>query len=74
MIAAANFAIDYEAVTASTLIKGIEDVKTFAGPPPDQYQQQAFGFAGQFNGINAMVCKSPIPATKPAHVTECTHR
>jgi len=30
-------------------------VKTFAGPPPDAYQQQAPGFAGQFNGINSMV-------------------
>lgn len=55
MVACANNPIDYSAVTSSTLIKTIEPIKTFAGPPPDQYQQQAFGFAGQFNGINQMV-------------------
>ncbi|KAL7936500.1 transmembrane amino acid transporter domain-containing protein [Trichoderma chlorosporum] len=55
MVACANFPIDYSAVTNSTLIKTIEPVKLFAGPPPDQYQQQAYGFAGQFNGINQLV-------------------
>ncbi|KAL7923804.1 transmembrane amino acid transporter domain-containing protein [Trichoderma austrokoningii] len=55
MVACANFPIDYSAVLNSTRIKDIESVKTFAGPPPDQYQQQATGFAGQFNGINQMV-------------------
>ncbi|KAM0247585.1 hypothetical protein ACHAQJ_009804 [Trichoderma viride] len=55
MVACANFPIDYSAVTSSTLIKTIEPIRTFAGPPPDQYQQQATGFAGQFNGINQMV-------------------
>jgi hypothetical protein len=55
MVACANFPIDYSAITQSTRIKSIESVKTFAGPPPDQYQQQATGFAGQFNGINQMV-------------------
>ena len=55
MVAAANYPIDYEAVTASTLISSIEPVKTFVGPPPNQYQQQATGFAGQFNGVNSMV-------------------
>ncbi|KAL7914092.1 transmembrane amino acid transporter domain-containing protein [Trichoderma velutinum] len=55
MVACANFPIDYDAITASTRIKSIEPVKLFAGPPPDQYQQQATGFAGQFNGINQMV-------------------
>ena len=57
MAASAHYGIDYEAVTASTLIQTIEPVKTFAGPPPDQYQLQATGFAGQFNGVNNMVCK-----------------
>ncbi|KAM0450000.1 hypothetical protein ACHAO4_006879 [Trichoderma viride] len=55
MVACANFPIDYQAITSSTLIKTIEPIKTFAGPPPDQYQQQATGFAGQFNGINQLV-------------------
>ncbi|EEP77878.1 predicted protein [Uncinocarpus reesii 1704] len=55
MVACSNFGIDYEAVTRSTLIKEIGPVRTFAGPPPDQYQQQAHGFAGQFNGINQLV-------------------
>jgi hypothetical protein len=57
MVAASHFGIDYGVITNSTLIKNIEPVKTFAGPPPDAYQQQAYGFAGQFNGINSMVCK-----------------
>jgi hypothetical protein len=57
MVAASHFGIDYDAVLNSTLIKTIGPVKTFAGPPPDQFQQQAPGFAGQFNGINSMVCK-----------------
>jgi hypothetical protein len=62
MVAAANYGIDYQAALSSTLIKAIEPVKTFAGPPPDQYQQQAYGFAGQFNGINSLVCTYfPIP-------------
>ncbi|KAL6907234.1 transmembrane amino acid transporter domain-containing protein [Trichoderma evansii] len=55
MVACANFPIDYPAITLSTRIKDIEPVVTFAGPPPDQYQQQATGFAGQFNGINQLV-------------------
>lgn len=55
MVAAANYGIDYQVITNSTLIHTIEPVKTFAGPPPDAYQQQAYGFAGQFNGVNSMV-------------------
>ncbi|UKZ83158.1 hypothetical protein TrVFT333_010963 [Trichoderma virens FT-333] len=55
MVACANYPIDYSAITASTRIKTIEPIKLFAGPPPDAYQQQATGFAGQFNGINQMV-------------------
>jgi hypothetical protein len=46
MVAASHFAIDYQAVTASTLINTIEPVATFAGPPPAQFQQQSPGFAG----------------------------
>jgi len=55
MVACANYGIDYQAVFASTLIKVIEPIRTFAGPPPDAYMQQAYGFAGQFNGINSLV-------------------
>ena len=55
MVAAAHYGIDYEVITNNTLINAIEPVKTFAGPPPNAYQQQAYGFAGQFNGINSMV-------------------
>ena len=60
MVACSNYGIDYDAVTRSTLIKEIEPVRTFAGPPPDAYQQQAYGFAGQFNGINQLVCMFQI--------------
>jgi hypothetical protein len=56
MVAAANFPIYYDAVINSTLLTSIEPVMTFAGPPPAQYMQQAVGFAGQFNGVNQMVC------------------
>lgn len=56
MVASAHYGIDYTVVTSSTLIKTITPVVTFAGPPPDQYQQQAYGFAGQFNAVNLMVC------------------
>ncbi len=52
-------AIDYQAVYSSTRIKGTDPVVTFAGPPPNQYQQQADGFAGQFGGVNQMICKYP---------------
>ncbi|KAI7709829.1 amino acid transporter-like protein, partial [Hortaea werneckii] len=45
----------YPAVTKSTLIKTIEPIMTFAGQPPDQYQQQVPGFASQFNAVNTMV-------------------
>lgn len=60
MYASNNNAIDYEVVTKSTLIKTIEPVKTFAGQPPAQYQQQATGFASQFNAVDSMVCKSRV--------------
>jgi hypothetical protein len=56
MVASAHFGIDYQVITSSTLIKTIEPVVTFAGVVPDQYQQQAPGFAGQFNAVNLMVC------------------
>lgn len=55
MIAAATYEPLYSAVTRSTLIKTIEPIVTFAGQPPDQYQQQVPGFASQFNAVNTMV-------------------
>jgi hypothetical protein len=55
MVAAAHFAPYYPAITKSTLIKTIEPAKVFAGIPPDQYQQQAPGFAATFNAVNTMV-------------------
>lgn len=55
MVASAHYGIDYSVITSSTLIKVIEPVKTFVGIPPDNYQQQATGFAGHFNGIDQMV-------------------
>jgi len=55
MVASARLPIDYDAVFASTLLKTIEPVKTFAGPPPALYQQQTTGFASQFNAVNIMV-------------------
>ena len=58
MVAAGgHFGIDFQATTSSTLIKNPEPVKVFAGPPPDKYQMQAYGFAGQFTGVDQMVCK-----------------
>ncbi|KAI7164959.1 amino acid transporter-like protein, partial [Hortaea werneckii] len=47
--------IDYQVVTKSTLIKTIEPIRTFASRPPAQYQQQATGFASQFNAVDSMV-------------------
>jgi hypothetical protein len=55
MVAAATYEPLYSAVTRSTLIKTIEPIVTFAGQPPDQYQQQVPGFASQFNAVNTMV-------------------
>ncbi|KAI6841908.1 amino acid transporter-like protein [Hortaea werneckii] len=55
MYASANNPIDYQVVTKSTLIKTIEPVRTFASRPPAQYQQQATGFASQFNAVDSMV-------------------
>jgi len=49
--------VDFQAVYSSTRIKGSNPVVTFAGPPPNIYQQQADGFAGQFGGVNQMICK-----------------
>lgn len=57
MCAAAMYAPYYPAITKSTLIKTIEPIVTFAGQPPNQYQQQVPGFASQFNAVNTMVCK-----------------
>ena len=62
MCAAALYKPYYPAVTKSTLIKTIEPIMTFAGQPPDQYQQQVPGFASQFNAVNTMVCEySTVP-------------
>lgn len=56
MVAAANFKVDYQATTENTRVHSIGPIKTFAGPPPAEYQPAATGFAGQLNGINQMVC------------------
>lgn len=63
MVASAKYPIDYAPVYGSTLIKppktgGHTPVKTFAGTPPSQFQQQTVGFASQFNAVDSMVCKS----------------
>ncbi|KAJ5117020.1 hypothetical protein N7456_001368 [Penicillium angulare] len=55
MVSAAHFAPDYTAVTSSTLVTGTGPIKTFAGPPPGEYQQQGAGFIGQFNGVDELV-------------------
>lgn len=60
MVASAHFTIDYQAVYSSTRIKPLPDgsnapVITFASTPPDQFQLQAAGFAGEFNGVDSMV-------------------
>ena len=55
MVAVARNPINYSVVTSSTLIKNVGPIMTFAGVPPDQYQQQAHGTAAQLNGINQMV-------------------
>ncbi|KAI7351815.1 hypothetical protein KC354_g12273 [Hortaea werneckii] len=55
MYASANNPIDYQVVTKSTLIKTIKPVRTSASRPPAQYQQQATGFASQFNAVDSMV-------------------
>lgn len=55
MIACANYGIDYSVITNATLIKSIEPVLTFAGPPPDIYQQSAYGTAATMSGVNSMV-------------------
>jgi len=55
-VAAAKYAPDYEVITASSLIKTIEPIKTFAGPPPIAYQQQSTNeFSAQFNAVDSMV-------------------
>jgi hypothetical protein len=58
MVAAANFPIEYGPIFGSTILPKVKNpVRTFAGLVPDQYQQQAYGFAGIFNGVDSMVCK-----------------
>lgn len=58
MVSAAHFAPQYSVVSSSTLVKGTGPIKTFAGPPPAEYQQQGAGFIGQFNGVDQLVCTS----------------
>lgn len=55
MVAAARYPVDYQATTLNTRVHDISPIKTFAGPPPAEYQPAAVGFAGQLNGINQMV-------------------
>lgn len=60
MVASRKYGIFYEPVFGSTLLKKpAAPVTTFAGEVPNQFQQQAHGFAAIFNGINSMVCKFP---------------
>ncbi|KAJ8610950.1 hypothetical protein MRB53_038254 [Persea americana] len=55
LVACSHYGVDWQAATASTLLpKSLQPIKTFGGIPPDAYQQQAPGFAGEFNGINSM--------------------
>lgn len=68
MVAAAHFTVDYDATTQNTRVKDVGPIMTFAGPPPDQYQPAAVGFAGQLNGINQMVCTCP-----PSNLFACAY-
>lgn len=56
MVAAAKYPIFYDPIFGDTLLPKEElPVKKFAGLVPDDYQQQARGFAGVFNGVDSMV-------------------
>ncbi|KAJ6784059.1 hypothetical protein PWT90_00346 [Aphanocladium album] len=56
MVAVAKYEIYYPPIFGSTILpKEKLPVKTFAGLVPDNYQQQAHGFAGIFNGVDNMV-------------------
>ncbi|KAK5120417.1 hypothetical protein LTR85_006356 [Meristemomyces frigidus] len=55
LVACSNYAPEYTVIFKSTLIKTVEPIMTFAGPPPAQYQQQVVGFASQFGAVNVMV-------------------
>lgn len=55
MVACARYPIDYSVVLNSTLIKSIGPIHTFAGPPPDAYQQSAYGTAATMSGVNNIV-------------------
>lgn len=55
MVASSKFGVDYTYIFNSTLLKDKLPVKTFAGPPPDMYQQQSTGFSAQFNAVDSMV-------------------
>jgi hypothetical protein len=56
MIASSAYKPYYPAVTKQTLVKTIEPIRTFAGTPPAEFQQQSVGFSSQFNAVNTMVC------------------
>lgn len=60
MYAASHNGVDYQVVFASTLLKTVMPIKTFVGIPPNAYQQQAPGFAAQFNAVDSMVCTSSL--------------
>lgn len=56
MAASSKYGIDYKTVWGATILpKKVEPVMTFAGEVPNQYQMQAYGFAGVFNGVDSMV-------------------
>lgn len=55
MVASSKFGVDYSYIFNSTRIKDKLPVKTFAGPPPNMYQQQSTGFSAQFNAVDSMV-------------------
>lgn len=55
-VAAAREGPDPTIALQTTLLKTFDPVKTFAGTPPAQYQQQTTDqFAAQFNGIDTIV-------------------
>ncbi|KAJ5833190.1 Transmembrane amino acid transporter family protein [Penicillium riverlandense] len=55
MVASSKFGVDYTYIFNSTRLKDKLPVMTFAGPPPDMYQQQSTGFSAQFNAVDSMV-------------------
>jgi hypothetical protein len=68
MVACVKFPVDYQATTLNTRIQTIGPIVTFSNPPPDQYQPNALGFAGQFNGVNQLVCMYIPSKLLPSHL------